>query len=97
MMIISDVTGYSCEEIDLTARFVQDLDMESLDALDLCFRLEREFEVMIPMKEAKEIHTVGAAIAYCSKSVGWILLRYGKSGFEFAIRSLLWCIRSFRS
>ena len=26
---------------------------------------------------------------YCSKSVGWLLFTYGKSGFEFAIRFIL--------
>ena len=42
------------------------------------------FPVVVKNPSVKKELCVGER--YCSKSVGWILLRYGKSGFEFAIR-----------
>ena len=48
------------------------------------------FPVVVKNPSVKKELCVGER--YCSKSVGWILLRYGKSGFEFAIRlDDFWC------
>jgi acyl carrier protein len=52
--IIADALG--CEEDDVkpTSSLITDLDAESIDFLDIVFRLEREFKVKIPRGKAIE-------------------------------------------
>jgi len=46
--IISDVLAVEESEIELNKGLIEDLGAESIDFLDLTFRLEREFGVKIP-------------------------------------------------
>jgi acyl carrier protein len=52
--IIADALG--CEEDDVKpdSSLINDLDAESIDFLDIVFRLEREFKVKIPRGKAME-------------------------------------------
>jgi len=45
---IADALGCDTEEVLLEASLVEDLDAESIDFLDLVFRLERGFKLKIP-------------------------------------------------
>ncbi len=48
----------------------QELQIDSLDALNLIFALEEEFEISIPNEEAVKMKSVGDAIAGVEQLVG---------------------------
>jgi len=52
------------------ASFVDDLDADSLDQVELILALEEEFDCQIPEEEASKITNVGEAIEYLKKHVG---------------------------
>ena len=45
---IADALGCDLEDVKPQASLIEDLDAESIDFLDMVFRLEREFKVKIP-------------------------------------------------
>jgi acyl carrier protein len=45
---MADALGCDVEDVKPTASLIDDLDAESIDFLDIVFRLERAFEVKIP-------------------------------------------------
>lgn len=51
-------------DINMEDNFVEDLGMDSLDALDLCTVLEREFDLSIDGGEFLEMKTVGDVVGY---------------------------------
>lgn len=51
---IADALGCDTEEVTLEASLVEDLDAESIDFLDLVFRLERGFKLKIPRGKVVE-------------------------------------------
>lgn len=59
--IVADYIGGDASEIGRDSAF-QELGINSLDALDVLFQLEEEFDVSIPNEVAGEIRTVGQAI-----------------------------------
>src|SRR5690606_37496481 len=52
--IIADALGCDEEDIQPESSLINDLDAESIDFLDIVFRLEREFKVKIPRGKAVE-------------------------------------------
>jgi acyl carrier protein len=46
--VIADALGVDVGEVKLNSSLIEDLDAESIDFLDLVFRLERAFKVKIP-------------------------------------------------
>ena len=51
-------------EITRETNFVNDLNADSLDTVELVMEFEDEFEMSIPDEEAEKIQTVGQAIDY---------------------------------
>lgn len=51
-------------EISRETSFVNDLNADSLDTVELVMELEDEFEMSIPDEEAEKIQTVGQATDY---------------------------------
>ncbi|MEM7403007.1 MAG: acyl carrier protein [Myxococcota bacterium] len=62
--IVADQLGILPEKIDLGAKFTDDLEMDSLDVVEMVLAFEEKFQVKIPDDEVKNIVTVGEAIAY---------------------------------
>jgi acyl carrier protein len=54
------------EEVVPSARFVDDLGVDSLDTVELVMAFEDEFKTEIPDEDAERIVTVGQAIEYIS-------------------------------
>lgn len=52
--IIADALGCDEDEVQPDSSLINDLDAESIDFLDIVFRLEREFKVKIPRGKAVE-------------------------------------------
>lgn len=62
--IVSEQLGVDKAEISRDTSFVNDLNADSLDTVELIMELEDAFETSIPDEEAEKIQTVGQAIDY---------------------------------
>jgi len=62
--IIVDNLGVDEAEVIPAANFVDDLNADSLDLVELIMSLEEEFGIEISDEEAEKIRTVGDAIEY---------------------------------
>ena len=62
--IISEQMGADKSEIARETSFINDLNADSLDTVELVMEFEDEFDMSIPDEEAEKIQTVGAAIDY---------------------------------
>ena len=65
--IISEQMGVDRSEITRETSFINDLNADSLDTVELVMEFEDEFDMSIPDEEAEKIQTVGAAIDYVAK------------------------------
>ena len=65
--IISEQMGADKSEITRETSFINDLNADSLDTVELVMEFEDEFDISIPDEEAEKIQTVGAAIEYIAK------------------------------
>ncbi|WP_373479916.1 acyl carrier protein [Geminocystis sp.] len=62
--IVVDQLDVEIERVTPEANFVNDLDADSLDVVELVMALEEEFEIEITDEEAEKISTVGAAVEH---------------------------------
>ncbi|GIW76030.1 MAG: acyl carrier protein [Phycisphaerae bacterium] len=62
--IVSEQMGVDKGEITRDTHFINDLNADSLDTVELVMEFEDEFELSIPEDEAAKIQTVGQAIDY---------------------------------
>jgi len=62
--IVAEQMGVDKSEISDETNFVNDLNADSLDTVELVMEFEDEFETSIPDEEAEKIQTVGQAIAF---------------------------------
>lgn len=62
--IIVELLGVDEDEVNLDARFREDLEADSLDLVELIMAFEEEFEGEISDEEAQKITTVGEAVTY---------------------------------
>ena len=62
--IVAEYLGIDGTKITEGASFQQDLDADSLDAVELIMEFEDNFGIRIPDEDAQKIETVGQAIGY---------------------------------
>jgi acyl carrier protein len=62
--IVSEQMAINKAEITRETSFVNDLNADSLDIVELVMEFEDNFEMSIPDEEAEKIKTVGQAIDY---------------------------------
>ncbi len=62
--IVAEQMGVPEAEVRRETSFVQDLNADSLDTVELVMEFEEQFELSIPDEEAEKIQTVGQAIDY---------------------------------
>lgn len=67
--IVSEQMGVDKGEISMDTSFVNDLNADSLDTVELVMEFEDEFELSIPDDEAEKIQTVGQAVEYIRKAL----------------------------
>ncbi|NLC88830.1 MAG: acyl carrier protein [Clostridiaceae bacterium] len=57
------------DTIEMSSNFIDDLNADSLDIVELIMTLEQEFNLSIPDEEAERIRTVGDAVDFIAKSL----------------------------
>jgi acyl carrier protein len=62
--IVAEQMGVDKSELSRDTNFVNDLNADSLDTVELVMEFEDEFETSIPDEEAEKIQTVGQAIDF---------------------------------
>ena len=62
--IICDNLGVRPDEVTMEAKFIEDLNADSLDTVELVMAFEEEFGLEIPDEDAEKITTVQQAIDY---------------------------------
>jgi len=63
-LIVNEVAGVPVDQITLDKKFVDDLDVDSLSMVEVVMAAEDKWGVKIPDAEAKNLVTVGDAVAY---------------------------------
>ena len=63
-VIVNEVAGVPVEQITMEKSFVNDLDVDSLSMVEVVMAAEDKWGVTIPDAAAKDLVTVGDAVAY---------------------------------
>lgn len=66
--IVAEQMGVDKSQITRNTSFVNDLNADSLDTVELVMELEDEFETSIPDEDAEKIQTVGQAVEFIMKA-----------------------------
>jgi len=64
IQIVSEQMSVDKGEVSRDTSFVNDLNADSLDTVELVMELEDEFDITIPDEEAEKLKTVGEAVDY---------------------------------
>jgi len=67
--VVSGVLGVPVEEVSKESRFVEDLDAESIQSIELVAAFEAEFDIEMDEDEALDVSNVGDAVAFISKHI----------------------------
>jgi len=65
--IVSEQMGVEKDDVTAETSFINDLNADSLDTVELVMEFEDAFDMSIPDEEAEKIQTVGAAVDYIMK------------------------------
>ncbi|MBI9016500.1 MAG: acyl carrier protein [Phycisphaerae bacterium] len=67
--IVAEQLGVDESEITRETSFVNDLNADSLDTVELVMEFEDAFDLSIPDEDAEKIQTVGQAIEHIEKNM----------------------------
>ena len=67
--IVAEQMGAEKDKISRDTSFVEDLNADSLDTVEMVMEFEDEFDTSIPDEKAEKIHTVGQAIAFIKENL----------------------------
>ena len=68
--IVAERLGVEESQVTENAAFIDDLDADSLDLVEVIMAMEQEFGVEISDEEAEKIRTVGDAVTYINEHQG---------------------------
>lgn len=68
--IVAEQLGVDEAEISRETSFVNDLNADSLDTVELVMEFEDEFDISIPDEEAEKIQTIGQAVDFVVENAG---------------------------
>ena len=66
--IVNEVAGIPAGDVQLDKSFTDDLDVDSLSMVEIIYAAEEKFSVSIPDEDAKNLRTVGDAVAYIERA-----------------------------
>ena len=69
MDIIAESLGVKRDQVKAESSFINDLNADSLDIVELVMAIEKEFEIEIPDEDAEKITTVQHAIDFIQQQV----------------------------
>ena len=65
--VASEILGVPIEEVSTESRFVEDLNAESIQSIELVAAFEAEFDIEMDEDEALNVKNVGDAVAFIGK------------------------------
>ncbi|MCG6566382.1 acyl carrier protein [Tessaracoccus sp. Y36] len=65
--VVNDINGNAVEDVTQDKSFVDDLGVDSLSMLEIINDLQDKFDMEIPDEDAKNLKTVGDAVAYIER------------------------------
>ena len=68
--MIVDQLGVDEDSITMESSFVDDLNADSLDTVELVMAMEQEFDISVPDEVAEKVGTVGDAVEFIKSSIG---------------------------
>lgn len=66
--IVVDQLDVDENQVTESAGFIDDLNADSLDTVDLIMALEEEYDIEIPEDEAQKLKTVGDAVKFIEEN-----------------------------
>ena len=69
IIIVAEVLNVAAAEIELDHAFVEDLDSESIQSIELMAAFEEEFNIELDEDQAMAVKTVGAAVEFIKKCI----------------------------
>lgn len=66
--IVVEQLSVDANEVRLESRFIEDLNADSLDVVELVMALEEKFSIEIPDEDAEKIKTVKDVVDYIDKA-----------------------------
>jgi len=66
--IVADQLGLEVSQVSDNASFIDDLETDSLDRVELIMAFEETFDLEIPNQDAEKISTVQQAVDYIEKN-----------------------------
>lgn len=67
--IISDISGFDVEEINPETNFYQDLEIDSIKAIEVTVALEKKYKISVRDEDVPNITTVKQAIEMVAKLI----------------------------
>ncbi len=67
--ILVEQLGVDGDTVSMESNFIDDLNADSLDIVELVMAMEQEFGISIPDEEAERIKTVGDAVEFIKANV----------------------------
>ena len=68
--IVAERLGVDEDKVSMESAFIDDLNADSLDLVEVIMAMEQEFEVEIKDEDAESIRTVADAVQYINEHAG---------------------------
>ncbi len=68
--VVADQWGVSKNQLTRQTHFINDLNADELDGVELVMELEEQFDIRIPDEDSEKLLTVGEVIDYVAKAKG---------------------------
>ena len=65
--LVVDQIGVSADELDMDTNLMNDLEADSLDAVEIIMAMEGEFDIEIPDEDAEKFLTIRDMVEYLEK------------------------------
>ncbi len=67
--LVVDQIGVSADELDMDTNLMNDLEADSLDAVEIIMAMESEFDIEIPDEDAEKFLTIRDMVEYLERTI----------------------------